>query len=397
MKHPGKRAAAIVAVSMAIALTCSCQTPDGPTQPVGEAAEATGWKAVTVTAGLTHPWSLVWLPDGKTMLVTEREGRLRVIENEQLRQAPVRGVPEVLAIGQGGLLDLALHPKFQENRLVYMTFSTGRSGANRTALARGRLSDDLSRLDGLEVLFQVSQTKPGGQHFGSRLLWLPDGTLLMSIGDGGNPPIEVNGRLTRQNAQDLSSHLGKVLRLDENGHPPADNPFAQDGDPQTDPYIWTYGHRNIQGLARHPQTGDIWATEHGSRGGDELNLLEKGKNYGWPEATYSMEYFGPRISEHTTLPGMVDPRVVWTPCIAPSGLAFYTGEEFPHWKDDLLAGGLVLRQIRRIDFQDGKIVGQTTLQFDHRIRWVQQGPDGRLYALTDETDGRLLRIVPTQR
>jgi glucose/arabinose dehydrogenase len=186
--------------------------------------------------------------------------------------------------------------------------------------------------------------------------------------------------------------------MTDDGEVPADNPFAGDDDPKTDPYVYTYGHRNIQGMALRPGTGEVWATEHGARGGDELNRLTKGANYGWPRATYSREYFGPRISDRTSMEGAVDPAVVWTPCIAPSGLTFYTGSEFPEWKGDLLAGGLVLKQIRRVKFgDDGKIVGQTTLQFEDRIRWVEQGPDGGIYVLTDEIDGELFRIVPDRR
>lgn len=374
----------------------AAKPPEGPIDPVGETPIETGWKAVTVTGGLMHPWSAVWLPGGKTMLVTEREGRLRVVRDGKLRKDVIEGLPEILPVGQGGLLDIALHPEFEENRWVYLTYSTGRRKANRTALARGRINESLNKLTNVKTLFRVSQKKRGGQHFGSRLLWLDDGTLLMSIGDGGNPPLKLDGRLVRLNAQDLSSHLGKTLRLDENGNPPDNNPFAGDGDPETDPYIWTYGHRNIQGMTLHPESGNVWVTEHGARGGDELNLLRKGENYGWPEATYSAEYFGPRISDTTTLPDAMDPKVVWTPCIAPSGLTFYTGPEFPDWKGDLLAGGLVLRQIRRIHFKDGKIAGQTTLEFDNRIRWVKQGPDGGIYVLTDEIDGKLLRITPRE-
>ena len=370
--------------------------PRGPIEPVGKVPLETGWKAVTVTGGLMHPWAAAWLPDGKSLLVTEREGRLRVVRDGQLGMVAVTGVPEVLPVGQGGLLDIVLHPNFSKNRWVYITYSTGRRQANRTMLARGRINEDLTKLTEVKTLFRVAQSKQGGQHFGSRLLWLDDRTLLMSIGDGGNPPLRLDGRLIRLNAQDLSSHLGKTLRLDEDGKPLSDNPFAADGDPGTDPHIWTYGHRNIQGMAIHSESRAVWATEHGARGGDELNLLRKGRNYGWPKATYSVEYFGPRISESTTLAGAMDPIVAWTPCIAPSGLAFYTGPEFPRWQGDLLAGGLVLRQIRRIDFEEGKIVGQTTLQFEDRIRWIGQGPDGGIYVLTDEIDGKLLRIVPEQ-
>jgi len=382
-----------------LVFSCVCCASDSlrePIEPIGRTALETGWKAVTITGGLMHPWSAAWLPDGKTLLVTEREGRLRVVRDGRLRMDLVKGIPEVLPLGQGGLLDIALHPDFRQNRLIYLTFSAGQPQANRTMIARGRINKDLTELTEVKTLFQVSQEKQGGQHFGSRLLWLDDGTLLMSIGDGGNPPLKLDGRLVRLNAQDLSSHLGKTLRLDEDGKPPENNPFAVDGDPKTDPYIWTYGHRNIQGLALHPQSRSVWATEHGARGGDELNLLREGQNYGWPKATYSVEYFGPRISGSTTLAGAMDPLVVWTPCIAPSGLVFYSGPEFPHWQGDLLAGGLVLRQIRRIDFENDQIVGQTTLQFEDRIRWVGQGPDGGIYVLTDEIDGKLLRIVPQE-
>ena len=388
---------AIRGALVGLLFSCTCCTADqlkGSIEPVGERPLETGWQAVTITGGLMHPWSAVWLPDGKTLLVTEREGRLRVVRDGKLRMDAVKGVPNILPLGQGGLLDIALHPDFTKNRWVYLTFSAGQRQANRTMLARGRINEGLTELTEVKTLFQVKQAKQGGQHFGSRLLWLDDGTMLMSIGDGGNPPLQLDGRLIRQNAQDLSSHLGKILRLNEDGKPPADNPFADDDDPKTDPYIWTYGHRNIQGLALHPQSRAVWASEHGARGGDELNLIGKRQNYGWPKATYSVEYFGPRISKITTLEGATDPAVVWTPCIAPSGLLFYTGSEFPRWQGDLLVGGLVLRQIRRIDFENGKIVGQTTLQFDDRIRWVGQGPDGGIYVLTDEIDGKLLRIVP---
>lgn len=386
---------ALCAIGLCLtSLSIAAPLPSEPITPVGETPQETGWQTITITRGLMHPWAAVWLPDGKTILVTEREGRLRVIEDGKLRPKPISGLPDILPLGQGGLLDIAIHPEFTSNRWIYLTYSTGQWRANRTALARARISENLNTLTNVETLFEVSQSKQGGQHFGSRLLWLDDGSLLMSIGDGGNPPIQLDGDFIREKAQDLSSHLGKIIRLDENGNVPTDNPFAQDDNPATDPYIWTYGHRNIQGITLHPETRTVWATEHGARGGDELNRIIRGRNYGWPEATYSAEYFGPRISERTTLPDAVDPAVVWTPCIAPSGLTFYTGPEFLQWQGDLFAGGLVLRQIRRLDFENGQIVGQTTLQFDDRIRWVQQGPDGGLYVLTDEIDGQLLRISP---
>ncbi|MEM6458380.1 MAG: PQQ-dependent sugar dehydrogenase [Planctomycetota bacterium] len=369
--------------------------PAGPVTPVGnDTPRDTGWKAETVADGLMRPWGVAWLPDGQTMLVTERDGALRVVTEGNTRPEPVANVPAVFASGQGGLMDVALHPDFADNRLVYLTYSAGDNQQNHTRLARGRIDDSLTRLDDVEVLFKVDLLKPRGQHFGSRLLWLDDGSLLMSIGDGGNPPTRINGKLSRDYAQDADNHLGKTVRLTDDGRPHPTNPYANDDDPDTDPYVYTLGHRNIQGMDIHPDTREIWATEHGARGGDELNVIIPGSNYGWPLATYSVEYRGPRISDTATLDGTVQPEAVWTPCIAPSGLTFYTGSAFPDWTGDLFAGGLVLRQIRRLDFEDGEIVGQTTLQFDQRIRDVRTGPDGHLYALTDEIDGRVLRIVP---
>jgi glucose/arabinose dehydrogenase len=222
-------------------------------------------------------------------------------------------------------------------------------------------------------------------------LWLPDGTMLVSIGDGGNPPVQAEGVLSRFHAQMVGSHIGKVLRLNDDGSAAAGNPIAaREG---AAPEVWTMGHRNIQGMALDPETGRVWATEHGARGGDELNLLAAGKNYGWHLVTFSREYSGPAISNKTTMPGMEDPKAVWTPCIAPSGLVFYTGDAIPAWKGDLFAGGLVGQQIRRVMLDGDRVVGQETLRFDQRVREVRQGPDGFMYVLTDERDGKLTRIV----
>ncbi|MEM9064195.1 MAG: PQQ-dependent sugar dehydrogenase [Planctomycetota bacterium] len=384
-------AAALFAVPAACAQPST--PPEGPVTPVGETPLDTGWKQVEITRGLIHPWSAAWLPDGKTILLTEREGRLRVFTDGAIRLDPVEGLPEISGIGQGGLMDVKLHPGFERNRLVYFTAATGTQSANRTCLFRGRLSEDLTALTDVEELYRVSRDKRGGQHFGSVLTWLSDGSLLMSIGDGGNPPVRLDDDFIRNNAQNPELAFGKTLRMTENGEPHPDNPFF-DGDGDA-PYVYTYGHRNVQGVAIRPGTQELWSTEHGARGGDELNLLQKGANYGWPKATYSIEYWGPRISESATLEGALDPVAVWTPCIAPCGLTFYTGDAFPEWKGDLLAGGLVLKQIRRVHFNDtGEIEGQTTLQFDDRIRWVGMGPDGGLYILTDVTDGGLYRIEP---
>ena len=381
----------LLAASVFLTATASAapQPLTEPVTPTGETPQETGWRMAEVSRGLMRPWAAAWLPGGE-MLVTEREGRLRVIDADGLRPEPVTGTPEVFASGQGGLMDVVLHPGFADNRLVYLTWSAGTNGANRTTLGRARLSDDLTALNDLEVLFEAGPDKPSAQHFGSRLLWLPDGALLMSIGDGGNPPIKVDGAFIRQKAQDPGATLGKTVRLTANGEPHPDNPFTGGGDPA----VYTLGHRNIQGLTLHPDTGVVWATEHGARGGDELNVLEPGANYGWPEVTYSREYAGPRISDRTAAEAFTDPRAVWTPCIAPSGLTVYTGDAFPDWRGDLLAGGLVLKQVRRLKLEGGAVAAQTTLQFDQRIRWVGMGPDGGLYVLTDETDGGLYRIEP---
>ena len=270
------------------------------------------FQTVILLKNLRHPWGLAWLPEGD-LLITERSGRLRIARDGVLDPTPIPGVPEIFAENQGGLLDIALHPRFEENRLVYFTYSHGTNSANRTRIARATF--DGRTLSDWQVIFEVSQTKSRGQHFGSRLAWLPDGTLLASIGDGGNPPVELEGAFIRQQAQNRSSHLGKVIRINDDGSIPSDNPFANDA--AAAPEVWSYGHRNIQGLAFDAIANRVWATEHGARGGDEVNLVEAGENYGWPVATHSREYSGGLISPEKSLPGMIDPKVIWTPSIAP--------------------------------------------------------------------------------
>lgn len=363
--------------------------PTGPVPLTGDVPVASGWQIEPVVAGLEHPWGIAWLPDGAA-LVTERPGRLRRVQDGVLQPEPIAGLPGILSHGQGGLLDVSLHPDFAANRFVYLTCARGRPNANRTALVRGRLSG--GRLEDAEVLFEVADSKSGGQHFGSRMLWLPDGSLLVSIGDGGNPPIAYGDAPIRRQAQRLATHFGKILRLTEEGRPHPTNPFVDR--PDARPEIWSYGHRNIQGLARDPDSGRVWANEHGARGGDELNLIERGANYGWPRVTYSREYWGPRISDQTTAPGMRDPKVVWTPSKAPSGLAFYTGDVFPQWRGDLFSGALVFQEIRRIILDGERVVAEEKLPIGQRVRDVRQGPDGYLYVLTDASNGQLLRIVP---
>lgn len=343
---------------------------------------ATGWRGVEVVSGLVHPWAVVWLPSGEA-LITERPGRIRLLRADgTLHPDPVKGVPDVLALRQGGLMDILLHPDYDENRLVYISYSHGTAQANHTRIARARFEDH--ELKDLEVIFTTEPAKSGGFHFGCRMVFLPDGSLLFAVGEGARP----------DRSQDMGVHWGKMLRIMDDGSHATDNPFQARIDALQE--IYSYGHRNPQGLAIHPTNGKIYSTEHGPRGGDELNVIEPGKNYGWPEATYGYEYHGPRVSEHTALPGMEDPVLVWTPSIAASGLAFYTGDKIPDWKGDLFAGGLILQQVRRIIFDGDEIVGEETLQFDKRIRDVRSAPDGYLYVLTDERNGQLLRIEPAR-
>lgn len=284
----------------ALGLIVGCSSSSLALEPVGDVAEASSWRIETIVEGLTHPWSIVWLADGSA-LITERPGRLRRLQaNGRLDPEPIAGLPQICGdCGQGGLMDLALHPRFQTDPWVYFTYATGSQAANRTALARGRLEG--KRLTDVEVLFENPDSKSGGQHFGSRLLWLEDGTLLMSLGDGGNPPIRFGRGLIRDQAQQLGTLFGKLIRLSEDGEIPPDNPFV--GQAGARPEIYSLGHRNIQGLVRDPLGGRVWATEHGSRGGDELNDIRPGANHGWPAVTFSMEYSGPPISERTSAPG----------------------------------------------------------------------------------------------
>ncbi len=348
-------------------------------KPTASAPQAKGWKQTPVIEGLEHPWAVAFLPDD-TMLITEREGRLRVARAGKLIEKPVDGVPPVLALRQGGLLDVVAHPKFAANKLIYLTYSHGTRARNSTRVARAVF--DGTSLKDLTVLYEAD-TKADGFHFGSRLLFLPDGTLLVSVGDGFSQ---------RDKAQDLGNSFGKVLRIKDDGTPAKDNPYNARTDAIQQ--IWTYGHRNIQGMAIDPATGNVWATEHGPLGGDELNLIIKGQNYGWPKATFGREYSGAKITDQRSMEGVVNARVTWVPCIAPSGLAFYTGDRFPQWKGCLFAGGLVAEEVRLVRLDGDRATTQETLKIGQRVRDVRQGPDGLLYILTDESKGRLIRIEP---
>jgi aldose sugar dehydrogenase len=361
-------------------------------QPSGPPPPAQGWRAETVASGIRNPWGLVFLRDGRP-LITSKYGTLHVLNGNRFHQIPIEGLPRLFTGGQGGLMDIALHPNYPEVRQIYMTMSSGTEQQNRTIVVRGDF--DGSRVTNVRTIFQVQPAKSGGQHFGSRILWLPDNTMLVSIGDGGNPPQRIGGMLAREQAQNMQSHIGSIVRLDTDGRAPQDNPFRNRQNAL--PELYSIGHRNIQGMARDPQSGRIWANEHGPRGGDELNLIRAGQNYGWPIVTLGRDYRTGQSIGRRTHPDMVDPLAVWTPAHAPSGLEFYTGNHFPHWRGSLFSGGLASEDIRRIALDgNGNVIGQNRLNIGRRIRDVRQGPDGHLYAITDESNGRLLRIVPTR-
>jgi len=359
-------------------------------EPTADVPMAEGWRMTTLADGLEHPWGMAFLPDGG-ILITERPGRLRIYRDGRLSDQPIQGVPDVFTGNQGGLLEVALDPDFADNSTVYLTYASGTEQANRTTVARARYQD--GRLQDVEEIFRVEPAKRQGQHFGSRLAWLPDGTLLVSIGDGGNPPLEIDGTLAREHAQRLDSHLGKIVRINADGSVPPDNPLR--GRSGARPEIFSYGHRNIQGLAVDGRQQRIWVTEHGPLGGDELNLVQTGRNHGWPLATYGADYrTGERWTPHRTHPDFVPPKAVWTPAIAPSGLMIYQGDRFPAWRGNLFAGGLAGQEIRRIVLDGENVARQETIPIAQRVRTVAEAPDGYIYVLTDEEDGELIRLEP---
>jgi glucose/arabinose dehydrogenase len=348
-------------------------------------------RAVTIVDGLEHPWALAFLPDGSA-LVTERPGRLRFVSPEGELSEPLAGVPEVDARDQGGLLDVALDPGFEENRLVYMSFAEpGEEGTNSTAVARGRLSEDRTALEDVEVIFSQQPKLPSTKHFGSRLVFDGDGHLFITLGERSEEQF-------RGQAQDLGSHLGKVVRVNPDGSVPEDNPFAkQEG---ALPEIWSYGHRNIQAAAINPETGELWEIEHGPKGGDELNIPKPGANYGWPEVSFGVNYSGTPVGTgESDAPGFEDPIYQWTPVIAPSGMTFYTGEAFPEWKGDLFVGGLGSTALVRLELDGNSVVDEERIleQAGRRIRDVVVGPEGALFLVTDEDNGEIIRITPADQ
>lgn len=345
-------------------------------------AAAAEYRVETVAEGLDHPWSLAFLPDGR-MLVTERAGRLRVIEDGALVPEPVAGVPEAYVAMQGGLFEVLPDPGFADNGLVYLSFAHGSPDANATRLVRGRLAD--RRLEDVAVLFTAVPRKDTPVHYGGRMALLPDGTLALGLGDGFD---------YREAAQKLDSHLGTIVRLQRDGGIPEDNPFGNDAGVLD--AIYSYGHRNIQGLVYDRERDVLWAHEHGPRGGDELNRIEPGANYGWPLVTHGVDYNGALVTPYTEMEGMEPPVVDWTPSIGPSGMTLYDGALFPEWQGDLLVSTLVEKSVRRLVIEDGRVVRQEVLftELDERLRDVRTGPDGALWLLTDAENGRVLRVTP---
>jgi glucose/arabinose dehydrogenase len=343
-------------------------------------------KVETYAKGLVYPWGLVFLPDGR-LLVTERPGRMRLIGKDGRLSPSLRNVPTVQASGQGGLLDVAPHPDFTSSKLIYFSFSEPREGGgSATTVARARLvlEGDGGRLDGVDVVFRQQPATGGARHFGSRLVFARDGNLFITLGERGQSA----------KAQDLDTHYGKVVRLRPDGTVPPDNPFVNKADAR--PEVWSYGHRNVQAAALHPVTTKLWTVEHGARGGDELNTPLAGRNYGWPVITYGRDYSGARIGEGTAKVGMEQPVYYWDPSIAPSGMAFYTGDLIPEWKGSLFVGALRGQALHRLALDGDRVVGEDVLLGDlgQRIRDVRAGPDGALWLLTDDPQGRVLRIAP---
>jgi len=343
------------------------------------------FRVVSLTQGLEHPWALAFLPDGR-MLVTERAGRLRIASREgRLAPQPITGLPRIEEYGQGGLLDVALHPRFAENALVYLSYAERGEGGYGTAVLRGRLSGN--RLEAVEVIYRQQPKSRAGWHFGSRLVFDRAGFLYVTQGDRGE----------MERAQKLHDLAGKVVRLHDDGRVPSDNPFV--GKPGARPEIFTLGNRNLQGAALHPATGELWSHEHGPQGGDEVNILRKGVNYGWPVITYGVEYFvGTKIGEGTSKPGMAQPLHYWVPSIAPSGMAFYTGDLFPSWRGDLFVGALRDELLVRLRLDGEKVVSEERMLRGAlgRIRDVREGPGGYLYLLTDSSNGAIVRLEPAK-
>jgi glucose/arabinose dehydrogenase len=369
-----------------LATFCALMITTFPALAVEMQSEQGTLEVTPIATGLEHPWALAFLPDRQGMLVTERPGNLRVVTVDGKLSAPLNGVPKVWAKGQGGLLDVALSPDFKQDRMVYLSYAEGGGQGDKagTAVGRGRLSEDLTTLKDFRVILRQEPKLSSGNHFGSRLVFDRDGYLFVTLGENNDRPT----------AQDLDKLQGKVIRIYPDGKVPNDNPFV--GQAGVRPEIWAYGVRNPQGAALNPWTGTLWENEHGPLGGDEVNIIERGKNYGWPLATHGKNYSGLPIPEANgkTAEGTVGPHHVWEKSPGLSGLAFYDGDRFKAWQHNAFIGALVTQELIRLQFEGDKVVHEERLlgEFNKRIRDVRQGPDGYLYVLTDEEDGGLYKI-----
>jgi aldose sugar dehydrogenase len=379
MRLPAVLATALV---LAVGLSSTNAQLFGPS---GGGKAADNLTVETFASGLSSPWSIAFLPDGR-MLVTERPGRLRIVGNDRKLSPPVAGVPQVFARNQGGLHDVILDRGFAKSGTVYFCFAAPVSGGGQTAMARARLVDESApRLEDVKVIFQQEGPPSSGLHFGCRIVQGRDGNLFLTTGDHGGH---------RNEAQNLGNHLGKVIRIAPDGAVPPDNPFVKRAGAK--PEIFSYGHRNMQGAALHPESGKLWTHEHAARGGDEVNVIEPGRNYGWPMINYGVDYSGGKIGASTHREGMEQPVKYWIPSIAPSGMAFYTGKLFPAWQGDLFVGALAGQMMVRLELS-GETVGKEERLLQNvreRIRDVRQGPDGALYLATDSNSGRILRVTP---
>ncbi|GHA87656.1 PQQ-dependent sugar dehydrogenase [Modicisalibacter luteus] len=343
--------------------------------------EAGAVQVEVLSEGLVHPWGMAFLPDGRA-LVTEREGRLRILGTDNSLTAPIEGVPDVFSQGQGGLLDVALDPDFQNNRRIYLSFAEPGKGGASTALGRGRLEND--RIEGFEVIFRQQPKVSGGYHFGGRIVFTPQGTLFLTLGE----------RFKFDPAQDPSNHLGAIVHLNRDGSVPDNNPFADREDAED--AIWSYGHRNIESAAIHPETGELWIAEMGPLGGDELNLPEAGRNYGWPVVSWGKNYDGSDIPDPPTHPDFADAIKHWTPVISPSGMTFYDGDAFEAWQGSALIGGLSAEAIIRLSNDGRSVTGEEQIPMGARVRDIEQGPEGNVYVLTDQQNGKVIRLSPLE-
>lgn len=362
-------------------VTIAMLTPSLALAQPGESiqSQAGAIRVETLAEELVHPWGMAFLPDGR-LLVTERAGRLRILDTDHGLSEPVGGVPEVFNKGQGGLLDVALHPEFGSNRWVYLSYAEpGDEGAS-TALGRGRL--EKGRLENFEVIFRQEPKVSGENHFGGRIIFAEQGTLFLTLAE----------RFKFDPAQDLSNHLGTIVRLNHDGTIPPDNPFLNQKNAKGE--IWSYGHRNIESAAIHPETGDLWVAEMGPRGGDELNLIAAGKNYGWPEVSWGKHYDGRDIPDPPSQPEFTGSVTQWTPVITPSGMVFYTEDVFSAWQSSALIGGMTAQGLVRVSIEGQEVTGEERIPLRARIRDVEQGPEGVVYVTTDQENGRVMRLKP---